>query len=36
MKVYEFDLGAAILTSAVAAILKLWVVTMIVGSILGI
>ncbi len=35
MKVYEFDLGAALLTSAVASIIKMWGAALIVGSIMG-
>ncbi len=35
MKVYEFDLGAAILTSAVASILKMWGAAIIAGSLMS-
>jgi hypothetical protein len=35
MKVYEFDLGPALLTSAVASVIKMWVVVLIVGALLG-
>ena len=36
MKVYEFDLGTAILTSAVASVIKMWLAALIVGKMLGV
>jgi hypothetical protein len=35
MKVYEFDLGAALLTSAIAGMIKIWAAGALVGSVLG-